>query len=327
MSNGVTVCSNQACDSCPTSTRAAVYFPAVANATVENPELQIMSEESAQSYYVYSEVILSTALFLVENRAGEFIQYRALLDSGSQLSLVAQNCANRLRLPARHSHVHVSGVARTDRHTLHQVSSVTLKSCVEPNFLCTLETFIVPQVTGPIPANSFERGNWPHVTILTMADPDYNLSTTIDLLLGADCLPVVLRSGLKVGAVGQPVAQYTAFGWVLLGPVAVKVESTELIERERNQGTHTSGRNEEKTATQRLGPQGSRQADYAENLKKEKADKPERQQSRMHSNSALDWLLKGLMGRPKWRINCRVVRPNFAHKGYSCFSSAASTYN
>ena len=199
MSNAVTFCSNQVGDSRRTSPRAAVFVPAITNATVENHQLQSISEESAKSYYVCSEVLLSTALVLVHDEAGKFVQCRVILDSGSQLSLVAQNCANRLRLPSRRSHKHVSGVARKNLHTLHQPSSVRLKSFVEPSFVCILEKFIVPEVTGPIPAKNFERGNWPHVTTLRMADPDYNISTTIDLLLGADCLPVIIRSGLKQG--------------------------------------------------------------------------------------------------------------------------------
>ena len=298
LSNAVAFCSNQICDSCPTSPRAAVFLPAIANATVENPQLQSISEESAMSYYDYSEVLLSTALVLVENNAGEFMQCRALLDSGSQLSLVAQNCANRLSLPSRRSHVHVSGVARTDLHTLHQVSSVTLKSCVEPSFVCTLQTFIVPQVTGPIPAKSFERGNWPHVTTLRMADPDYNIATTIDLLLGADCLPVIIRSGLKIGAVGQPVAQYTAFGWVLLGPNVVKIETADHVESVPNKVTHAASRKREKTVAEPSGPPESCSVEHSEVLKKEKVHKPgtvwEEQPSQTHSNSVLDWLLKSL---------------------------------
>ena len=260
-------------------------------ATTESTEIQIISEPSAQSYYVYSEVLLNTALVLVQDNAGEFIQCRALLDSGSQLSLIRQSCASRLKLPARHSHVHVSGVAGAKIHTIHQVSLVTMKSCVEPNFRCTLETFIVPRVTGPLPVKSFQLGKWPHVNILTMADPDYNLSKDIDLLLGADCLPLVMRSGIKVGSIGQPLAQYTAFGWVLLGPIALKTVAINRTSRMVEEGTDVPTNNGERGAE---GPQRPRSAEPSEEFQNSKDDTCEGQHSRGHSNCILDWLLKSL---------------------------------
>ena len=52
---------------------------------------------------------------------------------------------------------------------------------------------------------------WPHLQLLRLADPGYNVSRGIDLLLGADCFPLIMRNDLRMGIQGQPMAQATAY--------------------------------------------------------------------------------------------------------------------
>ena len=284
----VTFSPEPSCEHCSASPRATVLLPSVSNATVENPEVIKISEESAAPYYVYSEVLLGTALVLAQNCAGEFIQCRALLDSGSQLSLITRSCADRLRLMSREAHLHVSGVAGTNVKPIHHVSSVTLKSSLDSKFMCNLETYILPKVTGPLPTKSFLQCSWPHVTGLRMADPDYNMSREVDLLLGADCLPFLMRNDMKIGAVGQPLAQATAFGWVLLGPIALKLEPFHPKKSKGNETVRDEPKNSDQKKVQET--QGPRSADSSEKVKNRQPETPGRKSFRGNSSSFSSWL-------------------------------------
>lgn len=51
-----------------------------------------------------------------------------------------------------------------------------------------------------------------------LADPSYKTPGPIDVLLGADLLPLILLDGTRKGQVGEPFAMNTVFGWVLMGP-------------------------------------------------------------------------------------------------------------
>ena len=120
-----------------------------------------------------------------------------------------------------------------------------LKSLLEPSFEGIFEAYIVPQVTTKLPSVSFERYEWPHLTSLPLADPGYHLPDRIDILLGADSLNVIMRDEGRRGTAGEPMAQSTAFGWVLSGPVSLKFDlssSTEsVVRKEPDKGGHNGG--------------------------------------------------------------------------------------
>ena len=60
-------------------------------------------------------------------------------------------------------------------------------------------------------------GYWPHINLLELADPEFNVSKPIDVLLGVDVYQGVLKSGLTLGPKGTLAAQETIFGWALFG--------------------------------------------------------------------------------------------------------------
>ncbi|CAG7820314.1 unnamed protein product, partial [Allacma fusca] len=76
--------------------------------------------------------------------------------------------------------------------------------------------YILKSVTRNLPASSFTKKNWQHIRGLKLADPQFNISRRVDVILGADVLKHFMRKGLEVVAEG-PMAQETALGWVLYG--------------------------------------------------------------------------------------------------------------
>ena len=64
------------------------------------------------------------------------------------------------------------------------------------------------------------------------ADPNFNISKPIDILLGVDVYHEILKPGLILGPKGTPAAQDTIFGWVLFGNTSPKPVDEPTIARE-----------------------------------------------------------------------------------------------
>ena len=54
---------------------------------------------------------------------------------------------------------------------------------------------------------------------LTLADPEFGVPGSVDILLGADVFSCTVLHGQQFGPSGSPLAIKTTFGWVLAGSV------------------------------------------------------------------------------------------------------------
>ncbi|CAG7688442.1 unnamed protein product, partial [Allacma fusca] len=116
------------------------------------------------------------------------------------------------------AHVTISGLGGSQAGSLRGQSEIKIKSCIEPDFECITKIYVLKQVTKDLPTSRISRKHWQHIRRLKLADPKFNLSRTVDMLIGADILKYIYRRGLEYNEVG-PLAQDTVFGWVLSGGV------------------------------------------------------------------------------------------------------------
>ncbi|XP_071578599.1 uncharacterized protein [Temnothorax nylanderi] len=61
---------------------------------------------------------------------------------------------------------------------------------------------------------------WAHISDLTLADRNPMSSDPIDVIIGADLYGMLILDGVRKGNASEPIAQNTAFGWILSGPLA-----------------------------------------------------------------------------------------------------------
>ncbi|KAL6418667.1 hypothetical protein ACFW04_011900 [Cataglyphis niger] len=152
----------------------------------------VKSSLSANRAVKASVVLLATARVRVADRFGVLHSARALIDQGSEVSIIAESLAQRLQLarsPAATSIVGVGGQPASARGRV--------------------EFTFTPLRDGPplrVSALVLKRLTTYH------ADP-------VELLLGADVCAVILQPGLRRGGQRQPVAQQTTLGWILSGSV------------------------------------------------------------------------------------------------------------
>ncbi|XP_011858752.1 PREDICTED: uncharacterized protein LOC105556279 [Vollenhovia emeryi] len=179
------------------------------------------TEVTALSSSVSGTVLLATAIVKLYADAGQSVTARALLDSGSEASFVSERVAQQLKLSRRRANVTVCGLqgVNTGRAT-HSVS-LLVGSIRSPSMRVALpRVLVLPRLTTLTPRRRVQRGEWPHLRGLELADPEFDQPSKVDIVLGADVYGFLLQGGVKRGATGDPSAHSTVFGWVLMGPIS-----------------------------------------------------------------------------------------------------------
>ncbi|KAJ0172877.1 hypothetical protein K1T71_011053 [Dendrolimus kikuchii] len=163
------------------------------------------------------EILLTTLLVRAKAADGTYITLRALLDQGSQISLISENAVQQLGLPRQHYHASVFGVGHGSKPS-RGIVTLELQSIYDDYKLNT-QALVLPRVINNLPNISFKKQPWEHIQHLQLADPEYNISRTIDLLLDASVYSDILMSGLIKGPTMAPIAQQTRLGWIISGNV------------------------------------------------------------------------------------------------------------
>ncbi|XP_011859610.1 PREDICTED: uncharacterized protein LOC105557075 [Vollenhovia emeryi] len=161
-------------------------------------------------------ILLATARVNLADRHGTPHTVRALIDQGSEVSLISESLVQRLRLPRSKSSVSIFGIGGTRTGSSRGKVSLSLSSTVNETKL-TAVAFILPRLSLYQGAVVRDRAAWPHVEGLQLADPGFRANDPIELLLGAEVCSIILEEGLRKGGPQAPVAQRTSLGWILSG--------------------------------------------------------------------------------------------------------------
>ncbi|GFU27329.1 DUF1758 domain-containing protein [Trichonephila clavipes] len=95
-------------------------------------------------------VLLSTALINVKSKHGEQITCHALIDNASQNSLISKQCADRLKLPLKHTNHKLVGVNETFAETSLYSTNFEFSSCVSSDKF-QVKALLVSKVTSAMP--------------------------------------------------------------------------------------------------------------------------------------------------------------------------------
>lgn len=177
-----------------------------------------------------STVVLGTAIIHIKDAWGQTHAVRALLDSGSQISAMTNDCFARLGLPKTHFESNIVGLAQSPVTQIHGATSCHFSSHFDSEYIFpTIELVILSQITATMPPArlpSSVRDRYEH---LSLADKDFDVPSRIDVLLGADVFPSLIRphGGIE-HYVGFPSALDTKLGWIIFGSFST-YHSTPLV--------------------------------------------------------------------------------------------------
>ncbi|XP_062541230.1 uncharacterized protein LOC134209266 [Armigeres subalbatus] len=169
-----------------------------------------------------SHIFLLTVLLNVKDVWGRIHQARALLDSGSQANLMSANLCKLLQLSRRDKKVEITGIGRSRNRTAYEVST-TISSRTE-NFSTSMEFLVLEQLTDDQPSYSIPMREWKPPADMVLADPGFNVSGPIDLVLGTQYFyDFHISDGGRLQTRKfdntLPVFVNTVFGWVAAGEV------------------------------------------------------------------------------------------------------------
>ncbi|XP_062537728.1 uncharacterized protein LOC134206064 [Armigeres subalbatus] len=167
--------------------------------------------------------VLPTAIIRVLGNDGGFLEVRALVDSGSEASLVTEACVRKLALPRSNGKLTVSGLGMQVAGTTRGLVKLVIANRFENTVVLQTNAFVMGKLTSTLPSQHCRV----HPSLMdkqiqnALADPGYHRPGSIDIILGADVFLALLKPGQVKDNDGSPVAQNTIFGWLVSGNQAI----------------------------------------------------------------------------------------------------------
>ncbi|XP_075150873.1 uncharacterized protein LOC142224981 [Haematobia irritans] len=143
---------------------------------------------------------------------------RALIDPCSDGTFISKKIQRLLNLPTKLISAEVTGLGGGAVTRCSQIAFLTIGSILNNNFTAEIDALVVCDVTGDVPTHSFDYSLVDQLPNLEYADPNFFHTGPIDILIGGNLYPLILRAGVKHGILGSLVAQQTVFGWIVTGP-------------------------------------------------------------------------------------------------------------
>lgn len=199
------------------TTHAHIESNQVSNAYVDVHSTQSLSMQP---------VLLSTALVDISDSLGVYHKTRAILDSGSERSIISQRMCDKLNIQLIQSTQRIKGVGGSISQCT-QTCDIELKSVLD-TYHTRVKCLVLPQITSSLPSVTISSTQFRIPDGIFLADPEFYESQPIDLLIGADIFWDLLKDG-KIRLNNGPVLQNTQLGWIISGPLNIKNISNRYI--------------------------------------------------------------------------------------------------
>lgn len=166
-----------------------------------------------------SFVFLSTAMVMVGDRHGRLHKARLLLDNGSTANFVTDRLCTKLGLMRSDTSSTVTGIDNQATVST-QLCNLTIVSN-NGGYRVSINCHILPDITKSIPTSHVNIQHIPIPTGINLADPSFNVPSSIDILVGAEIFWSVLgSSSIKLGKkLAKPVLQESQLGWLVTGSI------------------------------------------------------------------------------------------------------------
>lgn len=184
--------------------------PIVSNQAVASAASNPMS--SQQGY-----VLLATAKVRITANNGQSGEFRAILDSGSQINIVTERLINRLSITTSRADLCIEGIGGKSKNASQRVN-VNLQATMG-DFSTRLEAFVLPSIIPAQPNKRIDISTWHIPKTIQLADPNFNDPGKIDILLGAEHYFNLITTGRIETSPDLPALQNTKLGWITSGKI------------------------------------------------------------------------------------------------------------
>ncbi|XP_055604895.1 uncharacterized protein LOC129753119 [Uranotaenia lowii] len=160
--------------------------------------------------------ILSTAMVMLSDYNGNSVLARALLDNGSQISIITENLSRKLGFERFRENVAVKGVGGSTRISKESVLA-RVASRTSSFRTGEIKFVVLPQITMNLPHKTFDVNTWEFSSSIRLADPTFNESSSVDLIIGVCTFyDLLLAEQMRITDAG-PILQNTKLGWIVAG--------------------------------------------------------------------------------------------------------------
>ncbi|XP_062535419.1 uncharacterized protein LOC134204656 [Armigeres subalbatus] len=180
--------------------------------------LAVESTSSNAAQCASSQVLLATAVLVVEDDVGRRYPARALLDSGSECNFISANLCEAMNVSIQKANIAIQGIGQSGVKATHKTKAV-IKSRVS-SYARSMEFLVLPKVTASLPTSTVQASGWDIPEDIQLADPEFFRSRRIDLVLGIQAFFSFFPSGKEI-LLGKdlPVLTESVFGWIVTGEV------------------------------------------------------------------------------------------------------------
>ena len=170
-------CSKQACRQCHHRHHTLLHLdrhtqPNDKGSTNHNRPAEAKGNSTAEvnTYCTFkgkarNHILLATAVVEVQNKSGQYVPCRALLDSASQSHFITGRCVKRSRLSRTQTHASLQGISNVNTATHHSVS-LHLKSR-HTDWHNTIQCAILSNITGTTPSTKMDTSSWKFLRTLS----------------------------------------------------------------------------------------------------------------------------------------------------------------
>ncbi|XP_069355819.1 uncharacterized protein [Maniola hyperantus] len=185
-------------------------------AVTENVALSA-NNQSHDSSFTTSTVLLSTALVKVLDSNGQSHAARILLDNGSTTNFVTKDFCRKLNLNTVSAKYKVTGI-NNQALCGTESCSVTFESYIGC-FRTGIDCIVLPIITTPQPSTNIKLQDLQIPSGICLADPSFHIPSTIDILVGADIFWSVIGTNRICLGKNKPTLFETQLGWIVSGTV------------------------------------------------------------------------------------------------------------
>ncbi|XP_036345939.1 uncharacterized protein LOC118755194 [Rhagoletis pomonella] len=161
--------------------------------------------------------IIPTAIVQIRDKFGQLHLVRALLDSCSEISFITEETAKLLQLEKRRVQQEVSGIAGIRQKISHNVFATLRSRCSEFEWSSTFS--VIKKICANQPQETIDTSEWCLPPGITLADPQFYLSTKVDILINTMGFFEAMREGKYNLGPNMPCLLNSAYGWIVGGSI------------------------------------------------------------------------------------------------------------
>ena len=173
------------------------------------------------------EVFLPTAIVSNDNN-GKTTDIRAILDSGSQSNLITEDAVQRLGLKKEKADGRVFGLGVQEVNN--SKGSVNLSLKTKDEDFINIRATVLAKLTSNLPSHQVNVSGWTKLQDLSLADPNFNQPSTVDLIIGAGHYEELMIGDNRIKEPQKPITyRLSCFGWLVIGRESqLEKKSTQL---------------------------------------------------------------------------------------------------